>query len=272
MRALTRLLVSLTAALTVVGLAAPAYASTDRNLDPAIALSRARVATGSAGLALPTSGDTVRAGDLTIRYPRAASRSKALGSYTRVFDGPRFDQVVQSTGGGDVRMMTVIAGPSSPTRYEYTFEGRTLRQVGQGYVAVYRGGEPTAVIAPAWAVDARGRSVPTRYTVSGDTLTQVVDLTAATAFPVVADPSVKFSWWGFEVRYNWRETSITATGSAGCATVAALIPDPTASKAVAVSCGLVSLWARTAQSRGKCIAMKKPWVGPLVPWYWSCPR
>lgn len=272
MRALTRVLLSLTAATTAIALAAPAYASASRGPEAAAALARARVGTGSAGLALPATGDAIRAGDLTIRYPRAAGRSTALGGYTRVFDGPQFDQVVQSTGGGDLRMLTVITGASSPTRYTYTFEGRTLRAVGQGYVAVYRGGEPTAVIAPAWAVDARGRSVPTRYTVDGDTLTQVVEVGADTAFPVVADPSVKFSWWGFEVRYNWRETGITATGSAGCAAVASLIPDPTVSKAIAVSCGLVSVWANAARSRGKCIALKKPWVGPMVPWYWSCPR
>lgn len=272
MRALHRTLLSLTAAITVIGLAAPAYASVDRSPEVAAALARARVGTGSAGLTLPTSGDTVRTGDLTIRYPRAAGRSRALDSYTRVFDGSRFDQVVQSTGGGDLRMLTVIAGQSSPTRYSYTFEGRTLRAVGQGYIAVYRRGEPTAVIAPAWAVDARGRSVPTRYVVNADTLTQVVDVSADTAFPVVADPYVKRSWWGFSVQFTWRETGLMATGSAGCAAVASLIPDPTVSKVVAVSCGLVSVWANAARSRGKCIAIKRPWVGPIVPWYWSCPR
>ncbi len=43
---------------------------------------------------------------------------------------------------------------------------------------------------PAWAKDANGAPVPTHYEIDGNTLVQVVDFTAATAFPVVADPSV----------------------------------------------------------------------------------
>lgn len=51
-----------------------------------------------------------------------------------------------------------------------------------------------ATIAPAWAVDANGEPVGTRYELDGATLTQVVDVTATTAFPVTADPSF---WWYF---------------------------------------------------------------------------
>lgn len=46
-------------------------------------------------------------------------------------------------------------------------------------------------IAPAWAVDAAGNAVPTHYEINGTTITQVVDFSADTAFPVVADPSVQ---------------------------------------------------------------------------------
>lgn len=48
-------------------------------------------------------------------------------------------------------------------------------------------------IAAPWAVDANGRRVPTHYTLDGDTLVQSVEVTAETAFPVVADPSLL--WW-----------------------------------------------------------------------------
>lgn len=41
---------------------------------------------------------------------------------------------------------------------------------------------------PNRAVDATGQSVPTRYQIDGQSLVQVIDFTAATAFPVVADP------------------------------------------------------------------------------------
>lgn len=51
--------------------------------------------------------------------------------------------------------------------------------------------QQVATIGAAWAVDANGTAVPTRYEIDGTTLTQVVETDAQTAFPVVADPS----WW-----------------------------------------------------------------------------
>ena len=86
----------------------------------------------------------------------------------------------------------------------------------------------------------------------------------------VADPSVKYHWWGFDVRFSKGETRSIATSTSGCTIVAGTIPDPTASKVVAAVCGALTLWADAAQDRGKCIAIKKPWVGGVVPWYWSC--
>lgn len=59
--------------------------------------------------------------------------------------------------------------------------------------------EVIAVAAPAWAVDANGHKVNTRYEVHHNTLTQVVDTTKNTVFPVTADPS----WWW------WAATSAT---------------------------------------------------------------
>ncbi len=49
-------------------------------------------------------------------------------------------------------------------------------------------GEFAGTVAPAWAKDATGEPVATRYEVHGNTLTQVVEHDAATQYPVVADP------------------------------------------------------------------------------------
>lgn len=47
------------------------------------------------------------------------------------------------------------------------------------------------VVGKPWAVDAAGRSLPTRYRIRGDeTLIQVIDTSDAT-FPVVADPWIQ---------------------------------------------------------------------------------
>ncbi|HET8615325.1 MAG TPA: hypothetical protein VFL94_07355 [Actinomycetales bacterium] len=248
-----------------------ASATTDTTSVTRLALQQAGVSSGAPGVALPVHGHTVRAGGLAITYPDAAAGSRRLDAHTRVFDGRHFDQVVQSTGTDAVRMLTVIADAEAPTRYDYSFAGHELRQLGHGYVAVYdRSGEPVALIEPAWAKDAHGNAVKTRYEIDGSTLSQVVDVDAHTAFPVVADPSVSWHWWGIDVHYSWYETWLTASSAAGCAAVAAAIPDPTLTKAVSISCGLVSAWATAAMGRNKCIAMKKAWVGPLIPWYWSC--
>lgn len=266
MTAVATLAVALT---TGIGSAA---ATTDSTAPTRLALQEAGVSPGAPGVAVPDRGRTVHAGGHSITYPAAATTSRAINDHTRVFDGRHFDQVVQSTGQDDVRMLTVLTDRSAPTTYDYTFDGQQLRALDDGYVGVFdvETGEPVALIEPAWAKDANGTAVPTRYEIDGSTLTQVVDVDEHTAFPVVADPSVKFHWWGVDVHYNWRETTVTATGAAGCALVAAGIPDPTLSKVVSFSCGAVALWAKTAAGAGKCIAMKKAWVGPLIPWYWSC--
>lgn len=268
-RTITAVAATALALTTGIGSAA---ATNDTTAPARLALQQAGVSPGQPGVSLPERGSTVQAGDLSITYPAAATTSRAIDRHTRVFDGRHFDQVVQSTGQDDVRMLTVLTDRSAPTTYDYSFSGEKLEPVADGYVAVLDGqsGEPVAIIEPAWAKDADGKPVATHYEVDGSTLTQVVDVDESTAFPVVADPSVKFHWWGVDVHYNWRETSLTATGAAGCALVATWIPDATLSKVVAFSCGAVALWAKTAKSRGKCIAMKKAWVGPLIPWYWSC--
>lgn len=51
--------------------------------------------------------------------------------------------------------------------------------------------EKIATISAPWAVDAQGKPVPTHYELQGNKLTQVVDATKDTTFPVTADPA----WW-----------------------------------------------------------------------------
>lgn len=47
-------------------------------------------------------------------------------------------------------------------------------------------------IAAPWAVDAEGRSLPTRYVLDGQVLRQVIETDESTRYPVTADPSF---WW-----------------------------------------------------------------------------
>jgi hypothetical protein len=126
------------------------------------------------------------------------------------------------------------------------------------------------VVDDAWALDADGQPVDTEYRIEGDTLVQVISPDADTAFPVVADPRVVYSWWGFTVYYNKSETVTIASGSAACAALTVLIPDPTVTKVVAATCGLLAVWAADAASRGRCIKLVKyGYIGPGVPQQYS---
>lgn len=117
---------------------------------------------------------------------------------------------VQPLADGAVRTSVTIAGPDSPDQYRFpvSLEARaSLALRDDGSVAlssdVSYPGEAgnvitrrvvTSTIAAAWAVDADGMAVPTHYRLEGSTLVQHVDLTATTAFPVVADPLWSTVW------------------------------------------------------------------------------
>jgi hypothetical protein len=94
---------------------------------------------------------------------------------------------------GTVQINTVIDNADAPKRYDYAItipEGASLTQDANGTVAVVAAdGAPLRIFGEAWAKDAEGEPVPTHYEAHGATLTQVIDFTEATAFPVVADPS-----------------------------------------------------------------------------------
>ena len=65
--------------------------------------------------------------------------------------------------------------------------------------------EKIATISAPWAVDAQGKPVPTHYELQGNKLTQVVDATKDTTFPVTADPA----WWW------WATTTINCVINLG---------------------------------------------------------
>ncbi|MGA6164553.1 hypothetical protein [Amycolatopsis magusensis] len=109
-----------------------------------------------------------------------------------------------------VRGMVVVDNADAPTRYRYNFElpeGATLAPRGDGGIAVQvvTNGISATIgeIAPAWAIDAMGKSVSTWYEIAGTAVTQVVQHQQA-AYPVVADPKLTYgrgvylNLWGWE--------------------------------------------------------------------------
>lgn len=191
----------------------------------------------SAGISLGTD-----AGDLAVSLPFAASaddataEKKGIVSYNNN-NGSTSVPVV--TSDGVLQINTVISDATAPVRYSYNLtipEGGHIVQAGDGYLIANADGDAIASIAAPWAKDANGAAVPTRYELDGTTLTQIIDFTNTTAFPVVADP--QFAWYGVlpSVKLTRSETK-TATTATGMATVCGWVTRLT-SYAGGVLCGL----------------------------------
>lgn len=133
---------------------------------------------GAVGVTVPSDGTTrtVSSGGMTVYQVTDTAAST----------------VVQPTDSG-ARFMTVISGPFAPSDYRYNLDvpaGGSVVQNPDGSISVRdEQGDQVAGIAPPWATDANGKSLPTSYSVDGTEITQHVTLGGA-AFPVVADPAV----------------------------------------------------------------------------------
>ncbi|MGO4593862.1 hypothetical protein AB4Z18_08570 [Leifsonia sp. 2TAF2] len=175
------------------------------------------------------------------------------------------------TNDGVVQINTVITQSSGPTRYDYELsipDGGEIVAANCGFVVVDADGDPLANVAPPWAKDAEGNPVPTRYELNGNTLTQVVDFDAHTAFPVVADPAVTWLWWGRTIKYTKNETKQIASFASDGAAVsfACAIAGPAAGlmcgAVIAIGLRIVATAARNASKAGRCIQLNIPHVGP----------
>ncbi|WP_347110157.1 DUF2599 domain-containing protein [Paenarthrobacter sp. S56] len=94
---------------------------------------------------------------------------------------------------GSIQIMTVIKDSAAPTTYTYNIglaPNSSLVPESDGGVSVLGpDGSRIGAFAPAWAKDANGTDVKTRYEVAGTNLVQVVEHSAAdTAYPITADP------------------------------------------------------------------------------------
>lgn len=94
---------------------------------------------------------------------------------------------------------TVISSRNAPERYTYKIDGASgsfLRAQPDGSVFLFdaAGSRILGGFLPPWARDASGNNVPTKYEVSENTMTQVVDLSSPRiVLPVVADPQAGYT-------------------------------------------------------------------------------
>ncbi len=133
-------------------------------------------------------------------------------------------------------------------------DGSQLVTGSAGTMLIVHETEVIGDITAPWAVDADGTRLPTSYSsVDGTTVTQTVD-TAGAAFPVVADPVVRYyrnavgilySVWYF----NRLETGALAAG--GTLALKALSKVPWLRWAA----GLIQVWALAAVAARSCVAV-----------------
>lgn len=214
--------------------------------------------------------------DLTL-VPEGAFRGEGAAALSTTIAG-----AIISTYGTAEGAQTLIEIPSldSPTEYRFPLEmpkGGEAVLLEDGSVAIFAAnGDPLGGFHTPWAYDANGIRVPTSFRIEGDTLVQTVELTSATAFPVIADPDRGTAWWGVWTRYTKAETRSLA--GAIRRSNAAMVKDyMTAACAFApgwtgAACGMFvqAKWytvmqpALDAAARGKCFALNIPRFVPGV--------
>jgi hypothetical protein len=212
----------------------------------------ATVSTGS-GLSIQTG-----ANQLKMRPVASGAASRSPGGLAVYGNGQESAFALSTARTGGNAGYSVITGANAPTRYDYvlTVDGRpaTLATTADGGVDV-RDAAGTVVnsIAPAWAVDARGASLVSSYSVAGNVLTQHVEHEGA-AYPVVADPRFRCDGLWCTVELTRHETRLMAAGALSPG-IACRFLGPGAGACAAL---LIAGWAQAniAVNSGQCIGFR----------------
>lgn len=215
---------------------------------------------GGASLALdlPARGSTPKKADGRYHLPGRKGASLAV--------------TPTSTG---TQVLIGIDSAAAPATYDFGLRGDVSpRPAPDGGVdLVGPDGAVVAQVEAPWAVDAAGRQVPTRYELRGSTIRQVVDHRArGVAYPVVADPKVKFCDLGTAVcvKLSKKETkkvhdAMFVSLGAGVSTLCGLIPakNPAGVAVKAVCAAAVSAYFyklrgvfKKAKKAGRCVELK----------------
>jgi hypothetical protein len=211
--------------------------------------------------------------DLLIDIPisEGAADAEVVNGDVVYIDEQSDTSFVLDARSGGARIMAVLNSAEADHVITYDFNlpsGVELQALPDGTVLAVDADEgPLAVVKPAWAVDARGRSVATRYVVEGDVLTQIIEPSSEVAYPVVADPTVEVRWYGYTFYFNRSETQTVATGGAPCVYLLSRVPY--AGGALAGFCILYGAVAADALARGRCLRVNWGWT-VNYPWHGTC--
>lgn len=159
-------------------------------------------------------------------------------------------------------LYAIIDSENAPTsfRFDVNVNGQPALLEKDGDRVLVRDSQGSLMnsIAPAWAVDAQGVAVPTRYEIDGSSLVQIVEHKGA-AYPVVADPAAECDALSCTLWFNKSETKTASEGAFAATGIlcggAALLH-----AAAGFACGaygvVVSLTAIQAKNQGDCLAFR----------------
>jgi len=192
--------------------------------------------------------------------------------------GSPADVAVQVLSDGSIRLSTVLASKTSPTRFTYTIGGATPELQADGSVKLVQTTDTGGVriqttvgtIAPAWAKDAKGQPVATHYEVKGNgQLVQVVSPDKNAAYPVVADPQILYRWYGIVVQFNRSQTNNIAFGATLAGIMGATLSKSIFGVVLALTGGIYAATAGWAYNSGGCLQITVTGIPPMattVPW------
>lgn len=195
-------------------------------------------------------------GRLEIKPVVSGSRAATASQGFAVVSDASRTVVIQQLE-NSVRLFSVIADSSSATSTSYAVTlpaGESLELDPLGGVVVLRDHKAVGRFNAPWAIDSTDKSLPTSYTLDGNTITQTVD-TAGAVFPVVADPHYTWGITTGTVYFNVSETQKMAASAAFVAGLGAFLPPPF-DLIVVASAGSISLAAAWALADHKCIDIK----------------
>ncbi|WP_148285559.1 hypothetical protein [Microbacterium sp. B24] len=263
-------------ALTIAGLLTPASATAaDTDFDPGRIVAEAgllaskpseagqlRQATSSqiADPTNPTTGGafaSVR--EVEVKALSSSARTSRDGFTSLVDESGEFGYVEGRNSAGLNAAFAVIRSAQAPSSYQFSVvgeEGLSLELNTDGTILVKdSAGNVVNYLQRAWATDSTGKQLPTSYTVSGNVITQNIDISNA-SFPVIADPSYGCGVGWCSIYFNRSETHDWATGGVlalGGAAAACGLGGPVAIAACGVAAGAIGATAVIADNHGQCV-------------------
>lgn len=176
-------------------LAAPSYSAGDR-FERAV---RAVAPEVFEGLAAPrgpkgTAGHSalqVEIAGVSVSLPVTGSATERLPSGRMLYAAGHGSSMVPfQKRDGSIQVVFSIGGPGTPGTHSFKVDAEGRFEILEaGHAMFYDNQGFRFGVAPPWAKDANGRSVPTHFEANGSTLVQVVDhRNRGFQYPIVADP------------------------------------------------------------------------------------